>query len=188
MLMWAFAQRCKSLYLATIEKKLGFCILKIISCYVNADLRKDSHRQDYYAGGRIQRHRRGRKKQDSGQGGYPPRPATAHLCWQATRGRAHDERLQHTKGVDNPPGAAAPRGARVPRRPTVAAAPAPPCARRDGAGARRDAAAQAPAAAHECRGLRTRAAPRAHALRPCAGVHRAALHAQQHGSHQYCCR
>ena len=40
----------------------------------------------------------------SGQGGHPPRPAEADLCWQAAGGWKNSLWLQHPEGVYPPPG------------------------------------------------------------------------------------
>merc|ERR1711874_485912 len=42
---------------------------------------------------------RERQGQDPGQGGHPPGPAEADLCWQAVRGRQDSLGLQHPEGV-----------------------------------------------------------------------------------------
>ena len=44
----------------------------------------------------------------SGQGGNPPRPAEAHLRWQAAGGRKDPFGLQHPEGEHPPPRPQAP--------------------------------------------------------------------------------
>ena len=50
-----------------------------------------------------------------GQGRHTSRSAASDLCWQATRGWPHSERLQHPEGVDPSPGSPSPW--RLMRRP-----------------------------------------------------------------------
>ena len=76
------------------------------SSAADANLCKDPHRQDHHLGRRILGHHRHGKVQDSGQGGYPARPAAVDICWEAVGGRTHLVRLQHSKRVDAAFGAA----------------------------------------------------------------------------------
>ena len=52
------------------------------------------HRQDHHPRGRVLGHDRQRQVQDPGQGGYPPGPATSHLCRKAAGGRQDPFGLQ----------------------------------------------------------------------------------------------
>lgn len=154
----------------------------------NADFCQDTDGQDHHTRGRIRRHCRDHQKQDTRQGGHPPRPATTHLCRQTARRRAHAERLQHPEGVDPPPCSASPgraavppgRAAVPPGRTAVPVAPQPPDELRKCQDVRGDTAARAPAAAHKRRRLRARAQARAAVLCPSSDLHRATVHAQKH--------
>merc|ERR1711964_262950 len=61
----------------------------------DADLRKNTHREDYYSWSRVIRHDRQCQEQDPGQGRHSTRPAAIDFRRKATRGRTNSLRLQH---------------------------------------------------------------------------------------------
>merc|ERR1712093_848733 len=69
----------------------------------DADLRKNTHREDYYSCSRVIRHDRQCQEQDPGQGRHSTRPAAIDFRRKATRGRTNSLRLQHPEGVHSSP-------------------------------------------------------------------------------------